>query len=407
MSNDLDVHREIDRREEPTDPELPSLLASVRRKRNEHTIELMRELRIDSLLLGTPDNIRYVCDYRSLIINESSDWMLCVVDDTGATDVYGAHVREAAERPHPDLPALRSLRPLPAWVPVMGEPEVTVRTMTDALRSARRVGYDAIHPELLQSLKAALPRVEFVYAGHAIFRARQRKLPEEIALMERAYQDNARALDAAWAVAVPGATDYELLTASIAQQQRQGAEIITHYTCNIRADAGVWYPTGNRIQPGDAIFIDQVYYGPGGYASDLTRTVFVGEPAPEVLAAYNNLVKISLDVHAAARPGVKIADLDRLLNDSLTKCGLAPSPYGLGHGIGLRVCEPPSLGPRGLLDHDAVLAEGQVIAIEPETKIVHGGREHPLKVEDCFVVESDGIRPLGPPAGTEGVVLER
>src|SRR5690606_32800715 len=130
-------------------------------------------------------------------------WMLCVVDDTGATDVYGAHVREAAERPHPDLPALRSLRPLPAWVPVMGEPEVTVRAMTDALRSARRVGYDAIHPELLQSLKAALPRVEFVYAGHAILRARQSKLPEELALMERAYQDSARALGAAWAVAVP------------------------------------------------------------------------------------------------------------------------------------------------------------------------------------------------------------
>lgn len=388
------------------DRELPALLEAVRRKRNEQAVDLMREMRLDRLVLGTPDDIRWVCDYRSLIINESADWMLCVVDDTGMTDVYGAHIREAVDRPHADLPALRSLRPLPAWVPVMAEPETTVRAVTASLGSARRVGYDAIHPELLSMLRSAFPQAEFVYAGHAIFRARQRKFPEEIALMERAYVDNARALDAAWAAAIPGAADYDLLAASLRQQQLQGAEIITHYTCNVRADAGIWYPTGKRLQPGESIFIDQVYYGPGGYASDLTRTAFVGEPAKEVMAAYANLVKVRQEVEAAARPGANIAELDRLLNDSLVKCGLSPSPYGLGHGIGLRVCEPPSIGPRELLDHDAVLVEGQVIALEPETRLVHADREYALKIEDCFVVESDGLRPLGPPAGTDGIVLD-
>jgi Xaa-Pro aminopeptidase len=406
MTDELHPDRGIDPQAGAVGPDLDSLLATVRRKRTERATGLMRKLQVDTLLLGMPDDIRYVCDYRSLIINESADWMLCVFDDTGQADIYGAHVREEAQQPHADLPAVRSLRPLPSWVPVMAEPETVVRTIAGALNSARRVGYDAIHPELLRSLKSALPRVEFEYAGHAIFETRQRKLPEEVALMERACADNARALDAAWAVAVPGASDYDLLAASIGQQQRQGAEIITHYTCNVRADNGVWFPTGKRIQPGDGVFIDQVYYGAGGYASDLTRTVFVGEPAPEVLRAYADLVEVSRAVHAAARPGVSISQLDKMLNDSLVKCGLAPSPYGLGHGIGLRVCELPSLTQRDLLDRDSVLVEGQVIAIEPETSVLHAGREHALKVEDCFVVEADGIRPLGPPAGVHGVVLD-
>ena len=385
---------------------IASLLATVRERRNQRAVEVMGELGADTLLLGTPDNIRFVCDYRSLIINESADWMLCVVDDAGQADIFGAHVREVVQRPHEDLPAVRSVRPLPSWVPVMAEPETTVRSIAAALGSARRVGYDAVHPELLQSLRSSLPRVEFVYVGLALLKARQRKLPEEVALMERACADNARALEAAWAIAAPGVSDRDLLAASIHQQQLQGAEIITHYTCNVRADAGVWFPTGTCIQRGDAVFIDQVYYGHGGYASDLTRTVFVGEPAPAVLRAYTDLVDVSSAVHEAARPGVSVSQLDQLLNESLVKCGLSPSPYGLGHGIGLRVCELPSMSQRDLLDRDSVLVEGQVIAIEPETHIVHAGRDHAVKVEDCFVVESDGLRPLGPPAGVEGVVLD-
>jgi Xaa-Pro dipeptidase len=389
------------------DRDLASLLASVREQRNERTVQLMRELRLDKLVLGTPDDIRYVCDYRSQLINESADWVLCVVDDDGQSDIYGAHVREVLPDPHPELTAVRSVRPLSGWVPVMAEPETVVRAMTEAMGSARRVGYDAIHPELVQALRSNLPQIEFVYVGHDLFRARQLKFEGEVTLMERAYVDNARALDAAWEVATVGARDVDLLAASVAQQQRQGAEILTHYTCNVRADAGVWFPVGKQIRPGDGIFIDQVYYGVGGYASDLTRTVFVGEPAPEVLRAYADLVAVSQEVHAAARPGVSVSHLDELLNDSLIKCGLSRSPYGLGHGIGLRVCEPPSLSERGLIDRDTVLAEGQVIALEPETSVEHAGQVHALKVEDCFLVQADGLRPLGPPAGVDGVVLDR
>ena len=152
---------------------LQALLARVRSERNAATTALMREAGVDTLLLGQPDDIRYVCDYRSLIINETADWMLAVVDDTGQTDIFGAHVREAVERPPAELPAVRAVKPLPAWVPVMAEPETVVRTIAAALGAARRIGYDAVHPELLSALRSRLPGAELVYVGQELLRARR------------------------------------------------------------------------------------------------------------------------------------------------------------------------------------------------------------------------------------------
>lgn len=377
----------------PTD--LAPLIDDLRDARHEIADEMMRRGGIDHLLLGTPDNIRYVCDYRSLIIAEGSDWMLAVCERGAQTDIYGAHVRDSVIAPSAELPRVRSIRALPAWSPVMSEPTTTVDIIAGALAGAHRVGYDAVHPELVAGLRSRLTSHDFVYVGHELFERRQRKLPSELQLMRMAWQANSIALQAAWDGAAVGATDYDLLAASLAAQQRQGAEAITHYTCNVRADQGVWFPTGKTVEHGDTVFIDQVFYGPGGYASDLTRTKFIGDPPARVARAYSDFVAVAGEVQAAARPGVSIAKLDELLNIGLIKCGLAPSPYGLGHGIGLRVCEPPSLGPVHLLDHDHSLVQGQTIAMEPETSVLHNGRTYALKIEDVFYVAAEGLEPLG------------
>jgi Xaa-Pro dipeptidase len=382
-----------------------SLTARTARLRNERATALMADRRIDNLLLGTTDQIRYVCDYRSLLTWESHDWVLAVVDRDGQADVYGAHVREVLHRPHPELAAVRSVRPLSGWVPAMTEPRTVVRAMTSALQSAARVGYDAVHPQLVDALRDALPGTEFCYVGDDLFQMRQIKMAEEVELLTLAYHDNIEALEAAWAVAAPGATDRDVLAASLAKQQQLGAEVITHYTCNVRAPAGVWFPIGTTIQPGDGIYLDQVYYGQGGYTSDLTRTVFVGEPPREVMHAYDTLLNITGEIVAQARPGVTVSALDRAFNDALAKNGLAGLPYGLGHGIGLRVCEPPSITDATLLDGDSVLREGHVVALEPETSIEVGGRAQALKVEDVYVMEANGLRPLGPVADARNVVL--
>lgn len=382
-------------------------VAEVAETRTVTATDRMRELGMDHLLLGKPDNIRYVSDVRTLLIQETADWALALFTDQGVTDLYAPWVREEAKDPFPGLPRVQSLRPVPGWVPIMAEPDFLVSTVVESLRKAgaHRVGYDAVHPELIAALRHELPRVDFQYAGHELFRLRSLKTPGEIKLMEHAHLANLAALDRAWSVAVPGATDYELLAESLKQMQLDGAEMITHFTCSVRPEFATWFPSGKSIGTGEAVFIDQVYYGPGGYASDLTRTVFVGEPDPPVLAAYGRLIEARRVVEQAARPGTRVSELDELLNHELAKMGLRRSPYALGHGIGLRVCEPPAITESGMVSDDVRLEVGQTIALEPETAFEHRGAQIALKIEDCFVVEDDGLRGLGPLASLDDCVI--
>jgi Xaa-Pro aminopeptidase len=64
--------------------------------------------------------------------------------------------------------------------------------------------------------------------------------------------------------------------------------------------------------------------------------------------------------------------------------------------------EPPSVFATG---GDWTLRAGEVIALEPETSVEHGGRRLALKVEDCYLVEEGGLRPLTAPAGAEPFVI--
>jgi Xaa-Pro aminopeptidase len=382
-------------------------VAAVATTRRGMATEMMKAIRVDHLLLGKPDNIRYVSDLRTLLIHETADWALALFGAEGDTDLFAPWVRDVFEDPFPELPHVRSIRPVPGWVPIMSEPAFLVQSVANALRAARAhtVGYDAVHPELVSALRRELPNVTFQYIGNDLFQMRSKKTLGEIALMERAHFANLAALERAWSVAIPGATDYELLAESMKQMQLDGAEMITHFTCSVRPEFATWYPKGKRIGNGEAVFIDQVYYGQGGYASDLTRTVFVGEPAPEVLAAYGRLIDARRVVEQAARPGMRVSQLDELMNNELESRGLRRSPYALGHGIGLLVCEPPAITEAGMVSDDVRLREGQTIALEPETVYEYRGSEIALKIEDCFVVEKDGLRGLGPLASLEGCVL--
>jgi Xaa-Pro dipeptidase len=374
--------------------------------RNTRVLDLLTALPADHLLLGNADNIRYATNFRSLIVHETADHMLCLMNSDGQARVFGPHVRETADLS--ELPDVRidAVHPLVGWVPLEFDIAAVVDVLSKSIANegARRVGYDVLHPVILDGLRHELPRTDFVYVGAELFDLRRVKLPLEVALLEAAAEDNLAALNAAFNAARPGMTDREILAVAVGHQQKSNAELITHFSCNIRSGAD-WFPAGRTLREGDSIFIDQVYYGRGGYASDLTRTAFVGEPPAQVAHAYRRLVEIAHEIHAACKPGVSVARLDDLMMESLRKNGLPASPYGLGHGIGLRVMEPPSIISEGVSITDHVLRLGETIALEPETWVTYLGSRIPLKVEDCVVVGTDGGRPLGVPAPDELQVI--
>ena len=60
---------------------------------------------------------------------------------------------------------------------------------------------------------------------------------------------------------------------------------------------------------------------------------------------------------------------------------------------------------RESIGENAVLRVGQTVALEPETAYEHRGDMIALKIEDCFVVEEYGLRPLGPIASLDDCVI--
>jgi len=138
-----------------------------------------------------------------------------------------------------------------------------------------------------------------------------------------------------------------------------------------------------------------------GCWADMTRTFVAGPVGPEV-AALRDVVREALEtVRAAARPGVTGRSLYDLAAGIVERAGHptqrtrepgAPLThgfyFGLGHGVGLEVHEPPSLGLSGAEE----LVAGDVIAIEPGIEGIAGIGG--VRFEDLLLITADGCETL-------------
>jgi Xaa-Pro aminopeptidase len=127
-------------------------------------------------------------------------------------------------------------------------------------------------------------------------------------------------------------------------------------------------PTARRVAAGEVLLFDfgaQV----AGYRSDMTRTLFVGEPAARDLAIYELVAtaqSAALDaLAAAARRGLALSGraIDAIARNVIAEAGHGQHfGHGLGHGIGLATHELPTLGLRAT---DALLPAPTVFSVEP------------------------------------------
>jgi Xaa-Pro aminopeptidase len=125
-----------------------------------------------------------------------------------------------------------------------------------------------------------------------------------------------------------------------------------------------------------------------GYYSDITRTLAVGEPEPEMRAAYDAVRAAQESGVQAVQPGTTTGAVDRTTRGSLEQAGYGPYfVHRTGHGLGLEVHEPPYL----VSGDETVLQPGMVFSVEPGVYLP--GR-FGVRIEDIVVVTPDGVERL-------------
>ncbi len=139
-----------------------------------------------------------------------------------------------------------------------------------------------------------------------------------------------------------------------------------------------------------------------GCWADMTRTFVGGGEVTDEVAALRDIARAALEAaRAAARPGVTGRALYDAACDVVERAGYPTQRtrepgqtldhgfyFGLGHGVGLEVHEPPGLGLSG---HDE-LVPGDVVAIEPGIEGIEGIGG--VRFEDLLLITEDGCETL-------------
>jgi hypothetical protein len=148
-------------------------------------------------------------------------------------------------------------------------------------------------------------------------------------------------------------------------------------------------PTSARLEPGGLVVIDMGAFE-DGYASDMTRMLFIGSPSPKVKRAYRAVLEAQLAGVDAVRPGVTAERVDAAVRRVLKGYGLDRAfIHSTGHGLGLEIHEPPRVGRRV----KTRLQPGMAITIEPGVYIEGWGG---IRIEDTVAVTENGCEVLTP-----------
>jgi Xaa-Pro aminopeptidase len=100
----------------------------------------------------------------------------------------------------------------------------------------------------------------------------------------------------------------------------------------------------------------------GGYHSDLTRTVALGDPSSELRTMYATVREAQEQALRHCAAPIRARDLDGIARSHIRRAGFGKYfSHSLGHGIGLQVHEEPRVSAKS----PATLVAGNVVTIEP------------------------------------------
>lgn len=143
-------------------------------------------------------------------------------------------------------------------------------------------------------------------------------------------------------------------------------------------------PSTRKIEK-DTLLLFDLGVATGGYTSDMTRTVAVGQPDTFKQDIYHLVLEAQMTALSMIKPGVTASQIDAAARDVIEKAGYGEFfNHRLGHGLGSSVHEFPSI----MAGNDLVIEPGMCFSVEPGIYIP--GKVG-VRIEDCGVVTETGF----------------
>lgn len=338
---------------------------------------------IDALLITSPYNIAFLTGIHAFSIEEREARILVTKSNIYLfTDArYTGMVKEMS--PFVDLREVKHTNPLSQQLKEIFKNE-----------NIKQLGFEEenITYGEVADLEEKFDETEFIPTIEIVEDLRTSKDNNEVESIRKACALTDKAFVHILKLLKPGVTELEIKAKLESFIRENGGSIAFESIVAFGKNSAIPHhlSTDIRLQKLDIILID---FGAkvNGYCSDMTRSVFLGEPYAEQKKIYNGVLKaqeIAIDyLNTHMSEGFELKKAHELANNHLHSLGFSDIPHSLGHGVGLQVHEGPTVSPFSEIH----LTTGMIITIEPGVYIEGLGG---VRIEDTALITPQGLEIL-------------
>ncbi len=333
----------------------------------------MKELELDAVITSNSANIRYATGFRgepgTLLITRRELVLFTALRTLPwaqkQTAVLNSQIELSVESdPHQEITKLLSGSPL------------TIGIDQTASHNTFLAWQEKLQPHQLETTSL-------------IEQIRQIKSPAEVVLLQESQRINETTFETILPKIRPDMTERGVQGLILAEMARN--ETIDRYSFMpiVAAGSNCWeihhLPDDTVIGTDQMLLLDMGVFS-NGYASDMTRTIALGKPTPQMRDVYQVVREAQSAAIAAIQPGIGTHEIDRVARDIITAAGFGETfTHGLGHSIGLETHDPGLvLSKKG---PENTLQPGMALTVEPG---IYLQNKFGVRLEDVIIVTEDG-----------------
>ena len=349
------------------------------KERLDRLVTRLPEIEVDGVLVSGPENRRYISGFSG-----SAGYLL--INDERAVLVTDSRYSEQAANQAAEF-QVQQVKGGWGWL---------VEQLKES--GIKRLGFESQHMtvaaynSLIDALKeeSDLSGVSLIPVTELADGQRMVKDAEELALLQRAIDASDAAMSLVGPSITEGMTEREVAWRMEVAMRDAGADTISFDTIVAAGPNGAMahhQPTDRVIRRGEPIVID-MGAKVGGYCSDITRTLVVGEPDDMFRKIYDIVLGAQLTAINTVKIGMTGEECDGLARQVIDDAGYGENfGHSLGHGVGLAIHENPKVSPKSSDPLDL----NTVFTVEPGIYVSGWGG---VRIEDIVILSEDGAIPL-------------